>query len=150
MDLSRLDRREWVAMAGGLLLAIAVFLPWYDTGNHFGNIDGQRGSLSAWDALDIIRILLLLAAIAPFVLAYIVARGQALSWPRGELTMVIALTAFTLVLVRGVIVKPGEPEGQISLQIGWFVAVIASLLILAGALLRSEESEKTRKPPGVL
>lgn len=75
MDLSRLDRREWVAMAGGLLLAISVFLPWYDTGNRFGNIDGQRGSLSAWDSLDVIRILLLLAAIAPFVLAYIVARG---------------------------------------------------------------------------
>lgn len=150
MDLSRLDRREWVAMAGGLLLAISVFLPWYDTGNRFGNIDGQHGSLSAWDSLEVIRILLLLAAIAPFVLASIVARGQALSWPRGELTMVIALTALTIVLVRGLIVKPGEPEGQISLQFGWIVAVLASLLILAGALLRSEETETARKPPGVL
>lgn len=150
MDLSRLDRREWVAMAGGLLLAISVFLPWYDTGNVFGNIDGQRGSLSAWDALSVIRILLLLAAIAPFVLASIVARGQALSWPRGEMTMVIALVAFTLVIVRGLIVRPGDPPGQISLQFGWYLAVIASLLILVGAILRSEESEKTRKPPGVL
>ena len=150
MDLSRLDRREWVAMAGGLLLAIAVFLPWYDTGNRFGNIDGKQGSLSAWDTLDIIRILLLLAALAPFILASIVGRGLALSWPRGELTAVVALTAFTLVLVRGVIVKPGEPAGQISLQFGWFVALIASLLILGGAMLRSEETEKGRKPPGVL
>jgi len=150
MDLSRLDRREWVAMAGGLLLAISVFLPWYDTGNVFGNIDGQHGSLSAWDALGVIRILLLLAAIAPFVLASIVARGQALSWPRGEMTMVVALTAFTLVVVRGLIIRPGEPQGQISLEAGWYLAVIASLLILAGALLRSGESEKTRKPPGVL
>ncbi len=150
MDLSRLDRREWVAMAGGLLLAISVFLPWYDTGNQFGNIDGNRGSLSAWETLDIIRFLLLLAALAPFILASIVGRGLALSWPRGELTAVVALTAFTLVLVRGVIIKPGLPEGQISLEWGWIVALIASLLILGGALLRSEETDKVRKPPGVL
>ncbi len=31
MYAGRMSRAEWIAVAGGLLLAIAVFLPWYGT-----------------------------------------------------------------------------------------------------------------------
>jgi hypothetical protein len=96
------------------------------------------------------RFLLLLAALAPVILAYIIVRDHALSWPRGELTAVVAITAITLVLVRGLILKPGEPSGQISLDYGWYVALAGGILILVGALMRTGETDRGRKPPGVL
>ena len=69
-------------------------------------------------------LLLLLAAVAPFILAWIIVREHRLSWPRGELTAVVGLTALTLILVKGFIFKPGEPTGQISLSYGYFLALI--------------------------
>ena len=146
---------EVVAMVGGALLAISVFLPWYETGNGNATIGGYgpdvpNRDFSAWQVLPVWRFLLLLAAIAPFILAWIIVREHALSWPRGELTAVVGLSALTLILVKGFIFKPGEPTGQISLSYGYFLALFASILILVGAFVRSTEIGKARKPPGVM
>ena len=145
---------EMVSMAGGALLALAVFLPWYSTGNANTSIGSHSNvanqDYSAWQVLPVWRFLLLLAAIAPFILAWIIVREHALSWPRGELTAVVGLSALTLILVKGFIFKPGEPTGQISLSYGYFLALIASILILIGAFVRSTEIGKARKPPGVM
>jgi hypothetical protein len=130
-----------------------VFLEWYSLGNSnaaLGSCHGPNAGCSGWKALSIIRFLLLLVAIAPAVLAWIIIRGHALSWPRGELTAVAALTALVLVLFRGVIDKPGNPPGQISVSFGWWLALFGSLLILTGAISRSREASTRRKPPGVL
>ena len=54
--------------------------------------------------------LLLLAAIAPPILAYIVVRGHKLSWAPGELTMVAGFTAFVLIAYNGIIDPPGVRE----------------------------------------
>ncbi len=91
-----------------------------------------------------------MAAIAPAILAYIIIRGHALSWPRGELTAVTALLALVLTLFRGLIDKPGTPQTEISVSFGWWVALVADLLILAGSVWRAQESGARRKPPGVL
>jgi hypothetical protein len=148
----KLTRNELVALAGGVLLAIGVFLDWYETnaGNRAANIDGMKGSFSAWDVHPILRWLLLAAAVAPFILAYIIVRGHELSWARGEMTAVTAIAAFGLIGYNGVIDRPGEPSSEISLQPGWWVALLSTLLMLGGAALRSSEVERTRKPPGVI
>jgi hypothetical protein len=148
----KLTRNELVALAGGVLVAIGVFLNWYETnaGNRAANIDGMKGSFSAWDVHPILRWLLLAAAVAPFILAYIIVRGHELSWARGEMTAVTAIAAFGLIVYNGVIDRPGEPSSEISLQPGWWVALLGTLLMLGGAALRSSEVERTRKPPGVI
>jgi len=153
MDFSKLDRGELIAAFGGLLLGISLFLEWYTLGDRFTTLNschGPSSSCSGWHALTILRFLLLLAALAPGILAYIIIRGHALSWPRGELTAVTALTALTFTLFRGVIDKPGTPPGQISVGYGWFVALLGGLLILTGSIWRSREAATRRKPPGVL
>ncbi len=154
MDFKQLDRGEMIAAIGGVLLAISVFLAWYSLGNRYAALNSCRGpntSCTAWNALTILRFLLLLAAVTPAVLAYIIVRGHALSWPRGELTAVIALAALTFIIFRGVIDKPGTPSGQISLDYGWWVGLAGGLLILTGSIWRSRESGGVRrKPPGVL
>lgn len=144
-------------MVGGAILAVAVFLAWYKLGNDnttLGTVGaGHQGeTVSAWKGLSILRFLLLLGALSPFILAYIVVREHALSWPRGELTAVVGLTAVTLVLIRGFILKPGDPTSQVSLQFGWIIALVGSGLILFGALIHQATTgnERPRKPPGVL
>ena len=92
LDWARMDRSEWTAVAGGLLLVIAVFLPWYGTSdNPNAEIDGGRGDFSAWEVHPLLRWLLLAAAAAPLILAWIVLRDHELSWPRGEMTAVVAM-----------------------------------------------------------
>jgi hypothetical protein len=153
MDFKQLDRGEIIAAAGGILLAVSLFLTWYTLGNSNAVLNSCRGpntSCSGWSSLTILRFLLLLAAAAPAILAYIIIRGHALSWPRGELTAVTALAALTFTIFRGLIDKPGAPPGQISVSYGWWVALAGGLLILIGSIWRSRETSTRRKPPGVL
>jgi hypothetical protein len=153
MQFKALDRGELIAIAGGILLGISLFLAWYTLGNEHALLNSCKGPnsrCSGWDALSIARYVLLLAAVAPLILAYIILRGHALSWPRGELTAVIALVALTLTIFRGVLDKPGSPPGEIGIAIGWWIGLFAGLLILVGSVWRSQESAGRRKPPGVL
>ena len=152
MDEKRLSTSEIIAALGGLLLIAGVFVKCYEARpeNPNANIDGMRGTLSIWEVHDILRILLLLAALAPIILVYIVIRDHQLSWPRGEMTAVIGLTAATLLLYVGLIDRPGEPSGDIELEIGWYGALLGALMSTVGGALRSAESARTRKPPGVL
>jgi hypothetical protein len=153
MDFRQLDRGELLAVAGGIVLGISLFLSWYSLGNQnavLNSCKGPNSSCTGWAALSILRFLLLITAVAPAILAYIIIRGHALSWPRGELTAVIALAALTFTVFRGVIDKPGSPPGQISIDFGWWLALVGGFLILIGAVWRSQESAARRKPPGVL
>jgi hypothetical protein len=149
---ARLHRNEYMGMLGGALLAVSVFVPWYgtDSSNRFANIDGERGNQSCFDVHPILRWLLLAAAVAPFILAYIIANDIKLSWARGEMTAVTSIAAFGLVVFNGVIDRPGEPSSAISLKPGWFGALVGTLLMIVGAALRSSEHERARKPPGTI
>jgi hypothetical protein len=153
MDFKQLDRGELIAAFGGVLVGLSLAMSWYTLGNRFASLGSCRGphsSCSGWDSLAVIRYLLLLAAIAPLILCYIIVRGYALSWPRGELTAVIALVALTFTIFRGVIDRPGTPPGEIGIDYGWWVALGGGLLILVGSVARARESGARRKPPGVL
>ncbi len=146
----RISGSEWIAIAGGLLLAVAMFLPWYGTSdNPNAEIDGARGDFSAWDVHPIIRWLMLAAAAAPLILAWIVLRDHELSWPRGEMTAVVAMAALGLVLYSGIVSRPGEPRSEIGLQFGWFLALLGIILMMVGGAKRATEVERKRKPPGM-
>ena len=147
-----LHRNEYVGMAGGAVLAISVFLPWYgtDPANRFASIDGARGGQSCWEVHPILRWLLLAAAVAPFILAYIIASDIQLSWARGEMTMVTSIAAVGLIFYNGVVDRPGDPSSAISLEYGWFLALLGTLAMIAAAALRSSEYERARKPPGTI
>jgi hypothetical protein len=148
----RLHRNELMGMVGGGLLALSVFLPWYgtDSNNRFASIDGARGDQSCWEVHPILRWLILAASVAPFILAYIIATDAKLSWARGEMTMVTSIAALGLIFYNGVIDRPGEPSAAISLKYGWFLALLATLLMIAASAMRSSEHERARKPPGTI
>ena len=121
MDTSKLDRSEIIGMVAAAVLVISLFLEWYSLstdpsvvqrGNDSANWACGVGnsSCNAWNTFPVVSVLLLLAASAPFILAWIVMRGHALSWPRGELTAIVGLTAFVLIAYNGLVDKP---------QAGW-------------------------------
>ena len=150
---TKLTWHEFAAMGGGLLLVISLFLPWYSVENRratIGSGDRGPGDFTGWEVHDIQRWLFLAAAVAPFILAYIVLRGHKLSWARGEMTAVSSIAAFGLIVYGGVIDKPGEPKGLISIKYGWVIALLAVIAMLVGSALRASEVERARKPPGVL
>ena len=63
MHPSKLSRSEWIAVAGGLLLLVGIFLPWYvpNTENRNAIVAGSREAVSAWEAHSMLRFLLLAA-----------------------------------------------------------------------------------------
>jgi hypothetical protein len=159
VDTSRLDRSEIIGMVAATLLVIAVFLEWFSLstdpnvvvrGNDPANWACGVGntSCSAWDTYPIERWLLLAAAAAPFILSWIVVRGHALSWPRGELTAIVGLTAFVLIIVNGLVDKP-QNGLELGLSFGWWLALLASIGIFISGGFRAVESGggARRKPP---
>ena len=147
MHVDRLGRGELVAAVGSILLAVCLFLPWYETASDNPNavIDGARGALSGWEVHGTVRWLLIAAAAAPLILIWIVLRDHELSWPRGELTAVVGIAAYI-----GVLDRPGTPSGEISLQPGYFGALLGTIAMIAGGAISAGQTERTRKPPGVL
>jgi hypothetical protein len=152
MDFSQLDRGELIAVLGGAILGLSVFLAWYTLGDKYtvlGNCRGPDSSCTAWNSLLILRFLLLIAAVAPAVLAWIILRGHALSWPRGEMTAIISIAALTFTVFRGLVDKPGTPPGEIGITFGWWIGLAGGVLILIGSVARTKESITIRKPPGL-
>ncbi len=90
------------------------------------------------------------ACAAPFILTWIIARGHKLTWKPGEVTMIVGIVAFMLILCNGIILgRPGDSV-DIGLSFGYFVGLLASLGLLAAGYLRQAVYETARKPPGVV
>jgi hypothetical protein len=138
-----------LGMASGVLLALSTLLPWFSTdpGNEHSKIQGQRGMANAWEAFDFLQYALLIIAVVPFILAWIVVRNHEVGWNRGELTAILGFLSLLLVLMNGIILGQPGTVG-ISLQWGYPVAILASLGIMMGGALRQYEAME-KQPPGV-
>jgi hypothetical protein len=141
---------EFVGMAGAALLVLGLFLPWYatDAANAHSAVDGRTGSLSGWTVHPVLRWLLLAAASAPFVLAWIILRDHSLSWARGEMTVVTSVAAFGLIAYNGIVDRPGDIE--IAVRPGLLAALVGTVLMIGAAATRASDTERPRKPPGTI
>jgi hypothetical protein len=154
LDTSRLSPGEYLGMAAGFVLFLSLWLPWFTTSAN--NVNSKLGGASggdgvnAWHVFGTLDILLVLAATAPFLLSWIVARGHKLTWKPGEVTMIVGITAFVLILCNGIILgRPGDTV-DIGLGIGYFVGLLASAGMLVAGYLRQAVYGDARKPPGVI
>lgn len=170
MDFSRLNsQRVLLGAIGSILLIISIlFLPWYSVDlnvpqrvsggpdfNPDAFICGQgNGSCTGFQTFPILRWLLLLAAAAPLILGYIIVRGHKLSYPPGEMTMIAGFAATVLIGYNGLIDKPGSGPAEIgvSLDYGYWIALLSSIMIAVVGFTRSLESgpRRTRKAPGTV
>ena len=111
-----------MAAGGGVLLFISMFLTWYTvkggTPSDQRACGATRDSCTGFDTFHLFTALIIpgmdflmvAAAIAPWILVWIVIRGHRLSWPAGEVTMIVGATASTLILYNGIISRPGARE----------------------------------------
>ena len=169
MDFSRLNPGRVLvgAVASGLLILSILLLPWYSVAEIQQRIEGSpqyntdaficgagEFSCTGFETFPILRWLLLAAALAPAILAYVLIRGHKLSWAPGELTMVVGFTAFVLIAYNGIIDRPGSETAEIGigLDYGYFIALLAALVIAATGFTRSLESggKQRRKAPGTV
>lgn len=169
MDFSRLDRNRTLAgAAASLVLVLSLFFaPWYSLESN-----PQRAADSpdfnpdaficgtgdfectGFETFPILRWLLILAALAPAILGWILIRGHKLSYPPGEMTMVAGFSAFILIAYNGIIDRPGSGIAStgVSLDWGYWVALLATVAIAVVGFLRSLESggKRGRKAPGTV
>jgi hypothetical protein len=164
MDFSRLNyRRLAVGLGASVVLIISVlFLPWFTLSE-----TSERAAQDAWlcgtddfsctgfETFPILRWLLLLAATAPIILAWILVRAHKLSYPPGEMTMVAGFAAMILIGYNGIIDRPAPDSGiefGIGLSYGYWLALLAAIAIAGVGFTRSLESggAKKRSAPGTV
>jgi hypothetical protein len=155
LDFSKVSPGELLGMAAGLLLLASLWMPWFTTSSDNPNSKLPGGvsggdSANAWQVFSTLDWWLVSACAAPFILTWIIARGHALTWKPGEVTMIVGIVAFMLILCNGIILgRPGDSV-DIGLGIGYFVALLASIGLLVAGYLRQAFYTTARKPPGVI
>jgi hypothetical protein len=163
-DLRRIQRSEIIGFVGAAILFGSLFLHWFATScvangmpkgcNPNSGLHGHHGSFSAFQTYGILDWVLIAGCLAPFILAYIIARGHDLTWRPGEVTMIVGITAFAMILVNGIILgRPGgdDPHNvDISIEYGYWVGLLGAACIAFGGFVRQAQGIRGRKPPGVL
>ena len=133
MDLRRLRAGEWIAGVSGLLLLVALFLPWYSDDG------GSRTGWQSLGALDVVLAVVALAAIAiPVVTA--IQRVPAVPLAHESLTTLVGLLAVVLVLIRVL----NMPDWATEREWGLWVALATTLGIVTGALIAMRDERLSR------
>jgi hypothetical protein len=162
VDLSRLQRTELIGAIASVLLLLSIFLPWFSL-THSPQRAAQDAqgadpwvcgandfSCSAWQTFPINRFLFLAAVAAPLILAYLVVTAQKGEYPTGEFTMTVGFAVIVLAFFNGIVAKPGgDPQFGIGLDYGYYLALLAGLLMAGAGAFRALESGggAQRKPP---
>ena len=130
MDLRRLRVGEWIVGACGVLLLVALFLPWY----------GEPSS-TGWESFSVLDLILALLAIAAISVPVVTAthRVPALPLALESLTALFGLLVLLLVLIR-VLNLPGEADGR---EIGLWLGLAATIGIFGGALVGMRDERRS-------
>jgi hypothetical protein len=123
MNRARGETGSLVAALGGLLLLVSLFLAWYQVANF---------TVTAWTAFEVWD--LVLAALA---LAVIVAAATEMGWWRGPTHSVgpMLLAVAALVIVASQLIDPPPSVLHSSTGDGGWLALVAGVLMVAGALV---------------
>ena len=133
MDLRRLRAGEWIAGVAGLVLLVALFLPWY------GDEAGSRTGWQSLGALDVVLAIVAMSALAiPIVTA--IHRVPAVPLAHQSLTTLVGILASVLVLIRVL----NMPDWAVEREWGLWVALAATLAIATGGLIAMRDERLTR------
>jgi hypothetical protein len=124
LDLRRIRPPELLALVAGVLLAVALFLPWYEF---------PRGRENAWNALTITEIPAAIAALVALalVLATLLQRSPALPVALAVGATVIGLVAVLVVGIRAIALPAMATDRCYGLWLG----LAGSLGVLAAGWL---------------
>jgi hypothetical protein len=150
MDLRRLRAGEWMAGVSGLVLLVALFLPWYGSGASssagggtlYAPLAKSGGSLSGWQSLGALDVVLALVALAALAIPVVTAleRAPAVPLAHQSLTTLVGMLAVLLVLIRVL----NMPDWAGEREWGLWVALAATLGIVTGGAVAMRDERLTR------
>jgi hypothetical protein len=160
MDFRRLRVGEWVVGASGLLLLVALFLPWYELGQ--GIVVGPPAVLdahaSAWDAFSILDVLLAIGALAAIAVVFVTAAHATPAVPLALESLVALLGLLLLLLVVFRLADPPdisflestagaatrERVDEIDRAAGAWLGLLGALGIFAGGMVAMRDERRSR------
>ena len=145
MEVDKLSTGEKIAGVSGVLLFIFMFFDWFSVSASNGFITVSVGG-NAWDALDVIPIILLIAIVAAVGVA-VVRLTDAVFEPAISMNAVVSVLgaiSFLLILYR--IISPpdsGVSGIDVSPEFGIFLSLIAAAGIAYGGYRAMQEEGVT-------
>jgi hypothetical protein len=132
LDLRRLRLGEWLAAAGGVLMIVSLFLPWY-------------AGASGYEALSVIDALLTLLALLALALAVLQATRDSPALPvgAGVLTAVFGIVGVLLVVFRLI----DAPYAGAEVRAGAWIGLAAAAAIEAAGWLSLDNEYVSGLPP---
>jgi hypothetical protein len=144
MDVDRLNTGEKIAGLSAVLLFIFMFFDWFTV-----EVSGGEGLFSvseggsAWDALDVIPIILMVAIIAAVALAIIRLTDAVFEPPVSMAAIVAILGGISVLLILYRIIDPpldtDIPGVEISRSIGIYLGLLAAAGITYGGYRAMQE-----------
>jgi hypothetical protein len=122
MDVRRINAGTALTALGGVLLLVSLFLDWYEPG------------LSSWTVFELIDITLATIAVASLVSAAAVWFGRPQTIAGDRALRYLALGALIIVAASLIDAPPAAADSLP--EVGAWLALAATLLLCAGALLR--------------
>lgn len=137
MEPRRLSRGEWAAAIAGIVMIVALFLPWYETGDR---------TFSAWESMAVDDVILAVTAILAIVAALVVAfpRISSVSVAATSLAVLPATVGLVVTLYR--LVSPAPPF-DVSLGVGAWLGFAATLAIMIGGWAGASDEGPARRNP---
>jgi 4-amino-4-deoxy-L-arabinose transferase-like glycosyltransferase len=133
LRLTRLRGGELLAGAGGALLLVSLFLPWFGKVSPvcepFPGYSCGR-NFSAWDKLEVTLIVLLIAAVAGLAVAFFAARSDKTDWQITSAAIAVAIAFVSTLLVLYRIL---EPVGKLDPRVGLYLGLAACLAVTYGS-----------------
>ena len=150
MDTSRLTTGDIIAGVGGIVLLIALFLPWYGVSVNIAGFSASESG-SGWEALGFIDILLFLISVAAIALVAARAAGV-LPTDIPAPVILLALGAFAVLLVLYRIIDipvDGDVPDEVDLsrKLGIFIALIGAAAVTYGGWRTNTETPSGRITP---
>lgn len=152
MEADRLSTGEKIAAVSAILLFVFMFFDWF--GVEISGVPGFSGDVagsggSAWDALDVIPIFLMLAIVAAIGIAVIRLTDADIELPVSLNSIVAALGGFAVLLILFRIIFPpdfgsfGGVEVDATLKLGIFLGLLAAAGIAYGGYSAMREEGVT-------
>ena len=116
-------------------MLVSLFLPWYSVG-------GQK--LSAWEAMAVDDVILAIAAVLAIVATIVVGIPRLLSISVAITSLAILPALVGLVVTVYRLISPA-PEGDVSLEIGAWLGLAATLSIAVGAWKGADDEGPARR-----
>lgn len=126
---------EWVAAGSGVLLLVALFLPWYSTGG---------AEASGWEAFTVADVLMAMAALLAIfgAVATGARRSSALSVAAVALGVLPSLIAALIATWR--LIDPAPPV-DVTREIGAWLGFAAGLGVFGGTLVGIRDEGPARR-----